>query len=76
MVEQHNHIREKVENDDPTGLTEQQAKEQLAYSLRDQVGRLTFETKPDSERDTESHGDGIVVAKINGEQVDHYIYNE
>lgn len=56
-------------------LTEQQAKEQLQYELRDQLGELTFSVEP-HENPAEHHGDGVVIGEINGEQADHYIYHE
>jgi len=66
-----NHYKE---SDDVPPLSEQQAREQLQYSLRDQLGTLTFETK--WYEDPRERGDGIVIAKINGEQVDHYIFED
>jgi len=67
-----NHINEKVRNDDSTALSEKEAREQLLWELRNQLGTITFETIEDAE----GRGDGIVVAKINGQRVDHYIYHD
>jgi hypothetical protein len=66
------HIHEKVKNDEPTELSEQEAREQLLWELRNQLGDITFETR----ENPESHGDGVVIANINGRQADHYIYHE
>lgn len=55
-------------------LNEQQAKEQLLWSLRRQLGTITFETIENE--DERERGTGVVIAKINGEEVDHYIYYE
>lgn len=52
-------------------LNEQQAIEQLQHDLRDQLGTLTFRTEW-----TDGRGDGIVIAEINGQQVDHFIFYE
>jgi len=64
-----NHFRE---TDDVPPLSEQQAREQLRHALRNQLGRLSFETKYDEG----GRHDGVVIAKINGEQVDHYGFVE
>ena len=61
-----------MKNDESTQLTEQEAKEQLLWELRNQLGTITFETRDNPE----SKGDGVVIANINGEQADHYIYHE
>jgi len=66
------HIHEKVVNDEPTGLTEQEAKEQLLWDLRNQLGEITFTVK----EDRGGRHDGVVIAKVNGGQVDHYGYVE
>lgn len=67
------HIHCKVAADEEfDGLTEQEAREQLLWELRNQLGEITFETIEDSE----GRGDGVVIANINGRQADHYIYHE
>jgi hypothetical protein len=67
------HIHKKVRTDEGfNGLTEEEAKEQLLWDLRNQLGVITFETIEDSE----GRGDGVVIANINGRQVDHFIYYE
>jgi hypothetical protein len=65
-------IHEKVSNNDPTGLTEDEAREQLLWDLRDQLGTIHFTT----ERFEESRHDGVVIAKIGGEQIDHYGFED
>jgi len=64
-----NHFRE---SEDVPPLSEQQAREQLRYELRNQLGRLTFRTI--DAPDYPNH-DGTVIAEINGEQVDHYLFS-
>lgn len=68
-----NHFRE---TEDVPPLSEQQAREQLQYEMRGQKGRITFETKRPLKYDDHPNSDGFVVAKINGEQVDHYLFSE
>lgn len=70
----HNHIREKVQSEESTQLNATEAREQLLYEMRDQMGTVTTEKQPYD--DEEKRGDGLVVAKVNGQQVDHYIYYE
>lgn len=65
-------IHEKVSNNGPTGLTEDEAREQLLWDLRNQLGTIYFETV----RHEESRHDGVVIAKIGGEQVDHYGFED
>jgi hypothetical protein len=65
------HIHEKIKNDEST---KQEAREQLLYELRDQLGVITFETKENE--DERERGEGVVIAKINGREADHYIYYE
>jgi hypothetical protein len=66
------HIHEKVANDEDTRLSQEEAKEQLLYKMRNQMGVITF----DVVENDEGRGDGVVVAKLNGRQADHYIYHE
>jgi len=55
-------------------LTKQQAIEQLQYELRHQAGTVRYDTK--TYDDPDAYGDGIVIAKIGNQEVDHYIYHE
>lgn len=75
-LEATNHIRKKVENDESTELSKREAKEQLKYEMRGQMGRVTFEAQTNEELGHETHGDGIVDAKVNGQPVDHYVYHD
>ena len=65
-------IGHKVRNDDDTGLSQEEAREQLLWELRNQLGEITFTV----EEDDSGRGDGIVIANINGQQADHYIYHD
>lgn len=68
------HIHEKVVNNEPTELSQKEAKEQLLWEMRDQFGTITFEVSEyDDDRE---YGDGVVIAKVNGQEADHYIYHE
>lgn len=64
------HINHKVVNDIDSGLTVEEAKEQLLWELRNQLGEITFNVIEDDE----GRGDGVVIANINGRQADHYVY--
>ena len=70
------HIGQRAKESGPmdSELTVQEAKEQLAYDLRDQRGPITYHKEPNESE--EYHGDGTVVAKIGGVEIDHYIYHE
>lgn len=54
-------------------LSEQQAREQLLYELQDQIGTVTFDVE---DRDQYPQYDGVVVAYVNGQRADHYLFAE
>lgn len=69
------HIGKRAKESGPMNseLTVQEAKEQLRYDLRDQRGPITYHKNPNESED--HHGDGTVIAKVGGVEIDHYIYH-
>jgi len=61
------HFHHKVKNDEDMVLTKEEAKEQLLWEMRDQIGEITFRTGENE------NGTPIVYALINGREADAYL---